>query len=414
MRFLQTFGLLTALFSYGTAPAQQTVADEPSATVDYLSFGNGTVPIDISGTATSIGSHYEHALQAIDGNADGYSLARKPAGHDADFIFTYALPAATTFNHFEIPNVLETPSPSQTFIRQVEVYGSSQSANDGYKLLAKTELQTHPKKGQRTRFKVTTLQPVQWLQLRLAGGIDVQKEKMFYEFSEIAGYGTQASVPRSDRFNGAWKGRGVNIQLQQEAATVSGCYDKRGVLKGTVTGNLLHATGKNLDDKTLSSFVLNVSEDGVLRGVRSSNGGPFRLYTAAQDNSGKAHQCQETTNPTLSCGAIIHGIQFAFDSDQLLPESAPILSALFDGLKQTSATHVTIEGHSSSEGTEAYNLALSKRRAEAVVSWLSNKGIAAKRLAAAGIGEARPLASNKDEAGRSINRRVEIHCAESS
>jgi outer membrane protein OmpA-like peptidoglycan-associated protein len=53
---------------------------------------------------------------------------------------------------------------------------------------------------------------------------------------------------------------------------------------------------------------------------------------------------------------------------------------------------------------------LQERRASAVVSDLVRRGLAASRLSAAGIGEARPLASNNDESGRAMNRRVEIRC----
>ena len=86
-----------------------------------------------------------------------------------------------------------------------------------------------------------------------------------------------------------------------------------------------------------------------------------------------------------------------------------MLAALFDGLKADQSTAISIEGHTSSEGPTAYNQRLSERRAQAVVADLTQRGIAASRLAL-GIGEARPIASNNDENGRSLNRRVEVHC----
>ena len=83
---------------------------------------------------------------------------------------------------------------------------------------------------------------------------------------------------------------------------------------------------------------------------------------------------------------------------------------LHDGLRNDASTAVVLEGHTSSEGTDAYNLALSQRRAQAVVADLVRRGIPSARLSAAGIGEARPIATNDDESGRSLNRRVEVHC----
>jgi outer membrane protein OmpA-like peptidoglycan-associated protein len=64
---------------------------------------------------------------------------------------------------------------------------------------------------------------------------------------------------------------------------------------------------------------------------------------------------------------------------------------------------ILIEGHTSSEGTETYNQNLSERRAQAVVAALAARGRDVARLSAAGLGDA-------DESGRSLNRRVEIHC----
>ena len=58
----------------------------------------------------------------------------------------------------------------------------------------------------------------------------------------------------------------------------------------------------------------------------------------------------------------------------------------------------------------SYNLGLSQRRAAAVVTELVRRGIPAGRLSAVGAGEKQPIATNNDESGRSLNRRVEVHC----
>lgn len=68
------------------------------------------------------------------------------------------------------------------------------------------------------------------------------------------------------------------------------------------------------------------------------------------------------------------------------------------------------QGRGATEGTDAYNQGLSERRAQAVVADLARRGLPASRVRAAGIGEARPIAGNNDENGRSMNRRVEVHC----
>jgi OOP family OmpA-OmpF porin len=67
-----------------------------------------------------------------------------------------------------------------------------------------------------------------------------------------------------------------------------------------------------------------------------------------------------------------------------------------------------VDGHTDSEGEDAYNLDLSTRRGRAVVAWLVGKGIAEHRLEARGFGEAEPVADNATEEGRAWNRRVEL------
>jgi outer membrane protein OmpA-like peptidoglycan-associated protein len=66
-----------------------------------------------------------------------------------------------------------------------------------------------------------------------------------------------------------------------------------------------------------------------------------------------------------------------------------------------------LTGHTDSTGTDAVNLALSRRRAESVRQWLVAGGIDTGRLATEGRGAGEPIADNATEAGRSLNRRVQ-------
>lgn len=100
-------------------------------------------------------------------------------------------------------------------------------------------------------------------------------------------------------------------------------------------------------------------------------------------------------------------IQFEFDSSVLKTESYATLDRLAKELKDNNAT-VTLDGYASEEGTEAYNLNLSKDRANAVKQYLVNAGVSASSITATGYGEANPVASNATEEGRIQNRRVEI------
>lgn len=100
-------------------------------------------------------------------------------------------------------------------------------------------------------------------------------------------------------------------------------------------------------------------------------------------------------------------IQFEFDSYVLKTSSYPTLDRISQDLRNTDAS-MTLEGYASSEGTEAYNIQLSKDRANAVKNYLVNSGVAANKLDVIGYGEANPVASNATEAGRIQNRRVEF------
>lgn len=374
---------------------------------DLLTLAHGAVPVSIGGNARGFGM--EQALKVIDGDNVGFSAANR-ANEETLVELVYALPAETRFERFAVPNVLETPSPSQTFFRHIEILGSNQSADTGYVRLAGGELVTHDSKGQETVLAPEAASPVRWVKLRLQGGIEMLRPQMFLEFSELVGNGTQQHSTPAQGFTGAWRGRGVRLELQQDGAAVSGCYDLDGELTGTVTGSVLHATGVTAKSGIGSAFVLGLTGDGAIRGVSSTNGAPFRLYEGEPVRPGTLKVCQQPTPPVLGCGAVVHGVQFDFDSAKLRPESATILSQLYDGLNDVESARIVIEGHTSSEGSEHYNQELSERRASAVREDLVRRGLAAERIEAVGIGEARPIAGNDDENGRSLNRRVEIHC----
>lgn len=395
--------LITTLFF-----SEPLSAEEELAAPDLMSFAHGVLPVSVDTGDAALRTGMTEAVSLIDGNTVGFVLTPRP-GTSADVVeIVYALPAPTRFERFAVPNIRETPSPSQTFIRVVEVSGASESADGPYALLARGELSTHSTSGDVTELTLEQDQPdVLWVRVRLWDGISVERDQTFFEFSELIGNGTQHPPPLSDRFSGVWDGRGVDIELMQEGPTVTGCYDRGSLLTGTVDGNVLRAIGHN-DAGIESQFIAIVAEDGALHGLRSTNGAPFHPYDGQQ--SAEAPICLDPEPPTLGCGAIVHGIGFDFDSAVIRPESDAILASLFDGLSHEGDRRIEIIGHSSSEGQADYNRDLSQRRAEAVVAALVALGLEPSRISANGRGEDDPIASNENEAGRSMNRRVEVQC----
>jgi outer membrane protein OmpA-like peptidoglycan-associated protein len=107
---------------------------------------------------------------------------------------------------------------------------------------------------------------------------------------------------------------------------------------------------------------------------------------------------------------VLKGVNFAFNSAVLTPESKKILDEdrTVARLKGEPDMKVEVAGHTDSVGSEAYNKKLSEQRAQAVVDYLVSTGVDPKRLKAVGYGKDKPIASNATEAGRAENRRVEL------
>ncbi|QCX52504.1 OmpA family protein [Elizabethkingia sp. JS20170427COW] len=101
-------------------------------------------------------------------------------------------------------------------------------------------------------------------------------------------------------------------------------------------------------------------------------------------------------------------INFDFDSSNLTSQAKNNLDKLVTVFKNNPDTNISVFGFTDSKGADAYNLKLSERRANSVISYFVANGISRNRLTAKGMGEAEPVASNDTEAGRAQNRRVEF------
>jgi outer membrane protein OmpA-like peptidoglycan-associated protein len=106
---------------------------------------------------------------------------------------------------------------------------------------------------------------------------------------------------------------------------------------------------------------------------------------------------------TLS-GAVL----FVTNQATLLPAAQASLNNVADALKATPDRNITVEGHTDSTGSHAYNMDLSQRRADSVRLYLISQGVPQEMIRAQGIGPDRPIADNHNAEGRANNRRVEI------
>ncbi len=101
-------------------------------------------------------------------------------------------------------------------------------------------------------------------------------------------------------------------------------------------------------------------------------------------------------------------VTFAVDSADINASFYPVLRSVALVLAKFNKTFIEVAGHTDDTGTEAYNQALSERRAASVVSYLTTFELRPDRFITVGAGELRPIAPNDTAAGRQQNRRVEI------
>jgi len=106
---------------------------------------------------------------------------------------------------------------------------------------------------------------------------------------------------------------------------------------------------------------------------------------------------------------VLHGVYFDTDEAVVKPESEAALTEIAKLLRQNPKMEAFVVGHTDMSGSFQHNLELSARRAAAVVQALvSGHGIEAARLTPRGVGPLAPVGSNGTEAGRALNRRVEM------
>jgi outer membrane protein OmpA-like peptidoglycan-associated protein len=148
-------------------------------------------------------------------------------------------------------------------------------------------------------------------------------------------------------------------------------------------------------------------------GIGAIAGGAAGAYMDRQE--------QELRRQTAGSGVVIEregdellltmpaGITFAFDRSDIQPQFQPVLNQVAQTLQAYPQTLIDVYGHTDSTGTEAYNQALSERRAQSVADYLAARGVQPVRIATRGYGETRLLIDpERTEADRQANRRVEI------
>jgi outer membrane protein OmpA-like peptidoglycan-associated protein len=196
-------------------------------------------------------------------------------------------------------------------------------------------------------------------------------------------------VDGQDRCPNTPAGRKVNAQGCELDSDGDGVVDGLDKCPNTPAGRKVNADGCELDS----------DGDGIVDGqdkcptvfAKTADGCP--LPVAAEPAPKKL---------------VLDGVNFDNDQATLRPEAMAILDQAAASLKQWGDVKVEVAGHTDNVSSDAHNMSLSQRRAEAVRSYLVSKGIAADRLTAKGYGESSPVAGNDTAEDRYKNRRVEL------
>lgn len=104
----------------------------------------------------------------------------------------------------------------------------------------------------------------------------------------------------------------------------------------------------------------------------------------------------------------LHGVTFATNSAELIPESFGVLNTTAASLQPYPNLVLEVRGYTDSRGSAAYNLKLSQRRAESVMNYLQQHGVS-NQISAKGYGKEDPIADNSTKDGQLANRRVTLH-----
>lgn len=123
---------------------------------------------------------------------------------------------------------------------------------------------------------------------------------------------------------------------------------------------------------------------------------------------GKAIETKYADEITSEVSSKSYSVEFETGSANIKPESYKLLDDIFESAVVAEGLKLGVYGHTDNSGSDAVNVPLSEKRANAVKAYLMKKGLTDNRIEAKGFGATKPIADNNTEAGRSQNRRVEI------
>lgn len=165
----------------------------------------------------------------------------------------------------------------------------------------------------------------------------------------------------------------------------------------------LSAEKSTADSKTYISLIVSPHSGGDGQRARL-----IAVTTKAMEN--RMLDADKMLSSIAESGKVaLYGIYFDTDSENIKDASAPTLREITRLLAENPDLNLIVVGHTDNQGSYDYNMDLSRRRADAVANSLTDDyGASSSRLRSAGVGYLAPAASNADDAGKQLNRRVEL------
>jgi outer membrane protein OmpA-like peptidoglycan-associated protein len=238
-------------------------------------------------------------------------------------------------------------------------------------------------------------------------------------FTRMPGYYiSEYEVKEFDRFESSYM-TGAEAVWEGKSTTL-GYYIKTGAKQSSMIqialnyANALKKIGGTIAFSEGRVMEGRIEKNGVVTYIHAeafNEGRNYQLYIV-----GKGAMKQDVVADAASLSAsiastgkaVVDGIYFDADKATIKAESAPALEEIAKLLKQNPKLSLYVVGHTANAGTLESSLKLSNDRANAIVKALVDKGIAAARLKAVGVGPYCPAASNRTEEGKAKNRRVEL------
>ncbi len=378
------------------------------AEINLLAFSNGAL---IERASSNYGNAWD-ALWLLDEDPTVGWASEKDAKLPVEIVIS--LPEKSELRRLEFDTA--SAESEDRAARDVDVLMSDTSATAGFSKL--TSVTLRPKQDGQA-FALPSPGVGRWVKLVVRTS---QGSAEYAEIMEVRGFGVPLTTTPPPDVSGTYESTEFGLfHVKADGATLTGCYEhKGGLIQGGLDAHLMRLHWKEVDNGEGPAVMVLFRDGKGFRGLWRRDGetgwaGNWNLRKVSSDVGSCPHWNPKGTNANPVATGLagegrvrLYGINFDTGSDRIRPDAKPALDQILSALKANPAWAITIEGHTDSTGTADGNRDLGNRRAAAVKTALTAGGIGAARLATAGFGQDKPVATNDSALGRAQNRRVEL------